>query len=294
MKKLLLYIPLFAALSFSTMPARRQGDPSPVIFALINEGKTIEPIARVENGSLLPAYEGENNIGLTAFAKLYYKPGTVFSITTGGKVSGKATVVKNDPASECGAAMADVKSNSPLLPLKRNEQTLATSFRPAKPASGIRRNATAAEKAAIEKLVRAEFNKKIILVKNLKQVKLTVFDVDNDKVPEIAGTYICSPMVKQRALIFFIAAKNKKGGFTFQYSDVQEIGEADTMSQDITAVDDGIYQETLLDILDIDNNGVSCIFTTKPSFEGAGFFVYKRNGNAWEKTFEVSNYHCAY
>ena len=66
------------------------------------------------------------------------------------------------------------------------------------------------------------------------------------------------------------------------------------MSQEIKDVDDGIYHEVLLDSYDFDGDGVNEIFTTQPSFEGAGFTAYQRKGSKWTNIFENSNYHCAY
>ncbi len=291
MKKvtILLVIPLL--LSY-TAPSKWTGyENRKVIFGLFEQGKMIEPIAFVNDGELVPALD---QMELPAFAEQYYKPGTVYSVVSGGKLTGKTTVIKNDPASECGPMMADVKTVSPLLKFTTNELSLATDFKPAKTTAGLRRAATTTEKAAIEKLVRAAFNKKTILVKDLKQLRLTVLDIDNDKVPEIIGTYRCSPKVKERAAIFFIAAKNKTGAYKFQHSEIDEIREEDVMSGDITHVDDGIYAEKLLDILDINNDGKAEIFTTNPSFEGVGFNVYQLNGTAWETILDFSNYHCAY
>jgi hypothetical protein len=67
------------------------------------------------------------------------------------------------------------------------------------------------------------------------------------------------------------------------------------MSGEITALDEGIYHEMLLDTLDYDADGTGEIFTHVRSFEGAGFMVYKRGaGGKWTKVFEGSNYHCAF
>ena len=66
------------------------------------------------------------------------------------------------------------------------------------------------------------------------------------------------------------------------------------MSGNIKDVDDGIYHETLLDVYDIDGDGVAELFTHTQSFEGAGFAVYSRAGGKWTKVFDGANYHCAY
>ncbi len=286
---------VFTMISFNVQSQVKKQTPAKVVFAVINNGVMIEPVARMEDGKLLSALsDEETGMKMPAFAEQYYKPGTIYKLIGGGKPAGKVTVVKNDPEADCASIMAEVKTSSSVLKFNGFEMALATDISSSKPASGLRRTATAAEKAAIEKLVRAAFNRKIILTKDLKAMKLTVLDVDNDKIPEIVGTYRCTPRLNERAVLFFIAAKKKSGVYALQYSDINEYREDELMSQDITSIDDGVYSEMLLDILDTDNNGVSNIFTMTLSFEGAGFNIYHRKGSQWEKLLEVSNYHCGY
>jgi hypothetical protein len=66
------------------------------------------------------------------------------------------------------------------------------------------------------------------------------------------------------------------------------------MSQEISAVDNGVYHERLLDVLDLNNDGVAEVFTYIQSFEGAGFNAYRRANGKWVNIYEGSNYHCAF
>ena len=66
------------------------------------------------------------------------------------------------------------------------------------------------------------------------------------------------------------------------------------MSGDIKNIDEGVYHELLLDVFDVNGDGVAEVFTNTASFEGAGFGVYSRAGNKWTKVFDGSNYHCGY
>lgn len=287
----------FLAYNFSgnAKPGQKIPERGKVIFAVLDNGRTIEPVARLVDGKLIPAISSEEGgMLLPAFAGMFYKRNTTYSLITGGKVTGKATVVKNDPSSECGSMLAEVVTTSSKLKLKGFEMALATNISSSKPASGIRRTATPAEKAAIDKLVAAEFRKNKSVVKLLKAVRLTILDTDNDKVNEIVGTYTVAAAAKERGLLFFIATKTKAGGYSISFSEYNSVKQDEVMSGDIKDVDEGIYQEMLLDVLDTDNSGASKIFTMKLSFEGVGFHVYKRNGGKWERETEVSNYHCGY
>ncbi|MCX6319344.1 MAG: hypothetical protein NTW29_18855 [Bacteroidetes bacterium] len=266
-----------------------------VIFAVINNGKMIEPIVRVVDGKLVPAYSNEENaMTLPAFTAMYYKPKSSYALITGGKSTGNILIKKNDPSWECTPMMAEVMTTSPKVRLKGFEMALATNITPAKTASGLRRAATPAEKAMIDKLVSAEFKKNNCPVKSLKAVKLTILDADNDKKNEIVGTYTVTPGSNERGLLFFIASKNETGVYELQVSEFNRLKKDEVMSGNISDVDDGIYQEMLLDILDTDNSGVAKIFTTQLSFEGVGYNVYQRNGSKWERAADLSYYHCGY
>jgi hypothetical protein len=286
---------LSATAMLSCISTAQTAPAKPVIFAVIDDGKIIEPIAVQSEGKWTPAIGGEQgSLELNEFALNYYTPKTSYHLITGGKINGKAIVVSNDPAAECSGAMATVTTSSAKVKLHRFEMALATNIRSSKPASGLRRSATTAEKTAIDKLAMATFRQHKAVIKGLKAVKLTVLDTDNDKLHEIVGTYTVSPSSKERGMLFFIAAKNKAGLYEIQYSEYSAVKETEVMSGDITHVDEGIYQEMLLDVLDTDNSGAAKIFTMKLSFEGVGYNAYQRNGNQWERVLEISNYHCGY
>jgi hypothetical protein len=94
--------------------------------------------------------------------------------------------------------------------------------------------------------------------------------------------------------LFFIAEKSADEKYHLTFSAFRTVEEKDTMSEDISTVDSGVYHELLLDLLDYDGDGTSEIFTYSPSFEGAGFNSYRRENGKWMKAFEAANYRCAY
>jgi hypothetical protein len=55
--------------------------PKPVIFAVLNDGTSLEPIAYAANGKLTPAVHGDDPQNLVAaFNKTYYKPGAAYPL----------------------------------------------------------------------------------------------------------------------------------------------------------------------------------------------------------------------
>jgi hypothetical protein len=288
-----------AAFAFNVSAQKRPAAGRTVIFAVLSDGSSIEPIGYLDSkGKMIPAVDGgsERKV-LNAFHKTYFAKGKSYPLIFGGKTSGNVTVVSSDPSAECGNFEGKVRTTTTRTALKGNVMALATNAKLVKPGSGIRRLPTTAERSEIEALVRAEFVKNGIgeaATTNLRSHNLTALDVDSDANAELVGTYWVETSPKERGLLFFIAQRGPEGRYTFGHSQFNKVAEADTMSEDITSVDSGVYHERLLDIFDVDSDGVSEVFTYLASFEGAGFNVYKRKRTGWTKHYEGSNYHCGY
>ena len=287
-----------AAAGKASTAAKRTPQKS-LIMAVLDDGKVVEPIAYLgTHGKLTHAIDGSSEQKvLTAFHNKYFAKGKTYSLIFGGQTSGTVKVDSSDPRGECVNFIAKVTTKTTRTPLKGNVMALATNATLTKPGSGIRRLPTPAERAEIEGLVRAEFVKNGIAesaVTNLRSHNLTALDVDSDANSELVGTYWVEPSPKDRGLLFFIAQRGDDGKYTFGHSEFRKVNESETMSEDITNVDSGVYHERLLDIFDVDGDGVSEVFSYVMSFEGAGFNVYKRNRTGWSNIFDGSNYHCGY
>ncbi len=269
-----------------------------VIFAVLNDGKTLEPIGYVENKKLVTAIDGASDSPiLKAFHGRYFKPATAYSLIFGGAKAGTVGVKSSNTETECARHTAQIIATSTRAKLKGYVMALAASPSLKASGSGVRRLPTAAERSEIDSLVKADLAARKISAASLKKLNyqnLTALDVDNDGSVEFVGTFWVAPTPKSRALLFFIAEKGTDEKYSFEFSDYQAIEEADTMSEDISAVDSGVYHELLLDILDYDGDGTSEILTYSPSFEGAGFNAYRRADGKWTRVFEEANYRCAY
>jgi hypothetical protein len=270
-----------------------------IIFAVLDGGTRIEPVAFVESGHLVNTVGGDAAPEqLKAFSELYYPAKTTYDLIFGGVSTGKIEVKSNNPESDCGKNLAEVTTQSVKTKLKGNVMALATNSLPKTAASGVRRTPTAAEKAEIETLVRAELTKQKVSAaaqKVLRYQNLTAIDADKDGKPEIVGSYYVNTSATGRALLFFIADKNAAGKFAFSVSSFERVAQKDLMGgAEIKVIDEGVYHELLLDTLDYDNDGKSDIFTYRAGFEGNTFNVYHNNAGKWVKVLETSNYHCAF
>lgn len=304
MIKLRLISALFLVLTtaFAAFAQRARPRPAPkarqIVFAVLSDGKTVEPIGFWEKGKLEQALDNAAEAArIAAFHRTYYKPAAVYRLIFGGSNAGTVTVKSSDPKAECSANTASVGFASPKARLKGHVMALATNVVTPTKGSGVRRLPTAAERGEIEALVRAEFERqgvKPAAARNLKYHNLTALDVDGDAKIELVGTFWVETEPKTRALLFFIGEKGADDKYTFGTTDYRLIEEKDVMNGEIATLDDGIYHERLLDILDLDGDGAGEVFTYVQSFEGAGFNVYSRAAGKWSKIFEGANYHCAF
>lgn len=289
---------LFAAslaLAQKPKPKPAAQNPKPIVFAVLNDGKTLEPIAYVSQGKLQAPVNGADESSMIAtFNRTYYKPGKVYKLIFGGSDAGSVSVKSSDSKAECSRNMAQATTRSLKTPLSGLVMGLATNATVKSTAASFRRKPTAAEKDEIEGLVRAEFARQKLTPKVLRYHNFTALDLENDGNAEFVGSYWVEVDKLTRALLFFIAAKGSNGKYYMGYHEYRTIDQAKVMSGEIKSVDDGVYHELLLDAFDYDGDGVSNVFTYTQSFEGAGFTAYRRSGAKWVRAFENSNYHCAY
>ncbi len=271
--------------------------PKPIIFAVLNDGQTLEPIAAIDKGKLVASVGGDGEPKpLTAFVNTYYKPQTTYSLIFGGVMNGKVTVKSSNPNSDCGKNLATITTQSAKAKLKGMVMGLATNETTLKPAEGVRRLPTAGERSEIESLVRAEFAKQNVSANALKKLRyynLTALDVDDGEA-EMVGSFWVESSAKERNLLFFIAEKDSGGKYKFGYSEYKKITPDEMMSGDLKDLDAGIGSELLLDALEYNGDTTSEIFTINKAFEGNNFHVYSRQDGKWTRVFENYNYHCAY
>lgn len=277
-------------------PAAKQ---KAIVFAVLDDGKTIEPIGEIDKGELAAAGGGDGDERtLTAFSRSFYKPKTVYNLVFGAAKNGTVTVESSNPKAECSKSAATVTTVSAKAKLKNLVMGLATNQTVAANASGIRRLPTPAERAEIESLVRAEFAKQGITadaVKAMKYHNLTALDVDNDKTSEFVGTFWAENSADERNLLFFIAEKAKNGKYAFGYSDYVKVAKDDVMSGDLNDLDtSAIGNELLLDAMEYNGDTTAEIFTLNKAFEGYNYNVYSRQNGKWTRVYETYNYHCAY
>jgi hypothetical protein len=288
---------LFAATIAAQKPAAKpQPTPKALIFAVLDSGKRIEPIAAIEGGNFATIGDDDTPAG-KEFATVYYRPRTAYTIVFGGAADGKLTIAKSNIGTECGGLSAASSAAPSKAKLTNLVMALATNAKLKPGQTPYRRRPTVDERGEIEKLVRAEFTKEGVpaaALRNLRYHNLTALDINGDSVPEFVGSYWIAPAVDQRQMLFLIAERDAAGKLALTVSDHSEVKNDDVMSGDVKDLDSGIGHELLLDVLDVDGDDVAEIFTMRRAFEGNNYHVYRRADGNWEKVHQTYRYRCAF
>ena len=289
---------IIASFSLTALGQKKPKAKKPVIFAVLNDGGLIEPIAHIERKKLTNTVGGDEPLAKKkAFGAKYYKTDSKYKLIFGGKENGDVRVGRFDPNSECSSNIASVEVGTERTNIKGFVMGLATDLTIKRPGSDVRRLPTRNERIAIEALVRRKFSQNKVSRSRIRRMKyhnLTALDVDGDGRAEQVGSFWVPMGAKERGLLFFIAQRARNGRYYFAHSDFRRVKDSEVMSGEIKALENGIYNELLLDIFDYDQDGVSEIFTYTQGFEGSNFTVYKRRRSVWTKAFSSSNYHCGY
>ena len=263
-----------------------------IVFAVLNDGTTLEPIGYVSKGKFSEPVNGSGDKAqIKSFAKTYYKAGQAYPLIFGGAKGGTVSVKTSNANAECAPNTANVRTTG--VHMSKLLMGLGTNMS-VKTTASTRRKPTASEKAEADAIATAEFLKEKLTPKTLHYQNLTAINVGGGSGDVLVGSYWIEIDKLTRGLLFFIADRGKGGKYSVGYREYRKVDQADVMSGNISAVDEGIYHELLLDYLDINGDGVAEIFTYQQGFEGAGFTAFQRSGSHWAKAYEFNNYHCGF
>lgn len=299
--KILILIATLAVCSVSLVGQKRPSKPGPktkqIVFAVIDNGSWLEPIAVVENGKLVVSSADDDTYKSKPFSDRYFKNGSQYDLIFGGKPNGTVKVLSSNVGKDCGGVSAEISVESSKAKLKGFVMALATNGKVKTTKSGMRRMPTARERSEIETLVRAEYAKHKVPAARYKPLSyhnLTALDTNGDGIFELVGSYWVAPKDSERGMLFFIAEKGKSGKYSFNYSEYENYTADKVMSGELKHLEEGIYQNLLLDVFDYDNDGTTEIFTLGRAFEGNNYSVYKRVSGKWTEVFGTYAYRCGW
>ncbi|HWS99015.1 MAG TPA: hypothetical protein VN256_02005 [Pyrinomonadaceae bacterium] len=295
---------LLASLSVGSTAERKAGQQSGpaalfVVYGTQPANAYMVPFVIVEGGQFKQPIAGDSDADeITRFTDAYYSRGKKYRVLFGGGEAGSLTVKKSNKDEECTRTSADVALQS-TAKLNRNVMALATDSASFGGARSTRRSPTAAERAALMPLVRAAFKEKgtpAALLPSLATVNLTALDLDGDGKAELVGSFVARKTGRGAARYpLFLFAEPQGNSYRTTVLQYERFTSKDIMSgADLTAIENGVYIERLVDALDLDGDGALEVVTQRDGLEGDGYYIYKKQGGTWKQVYEFANYRCGF
>jgi hypothetical protein len=286
-------VSIFALALITSTALLGQSSSKKILFAVLEDGKRIEPIGFVQSGMFVASGEGKDP-GMGGEVTPYLAAGKSYTLIFGGSADGTTKVTKQITG-ECAGKSAEVTSTKTNL--KGFVMAVASdgSFTLKTPA--VRRLPTDQERAAVEKLVRDELTKQKVpsdALKTLNYLNLTAIDFERNGNSDLVGSYWVAPKDTERALLYVVVEMDSSKNYKLTYSEFDDYTQEEVMSGNIKDVDSGVYHNLLLDYVDINGDGIGEILNTAQAFEGRNFSVLKREGGIWNRIHESYNYRCGF
>lgn len=237
----------------------------------------IEPFAFIEDGKLVQLPE---NLIQDQFANVYYLKNHQYELFAGGSSSGSVEVLQPafDVQCESYAGIASVKPPNQVTGMR---MALASNVK-FHDIGYVRREPSVVEKQSIKDLANRIYADNKIpkeLYEHATKTNITVIEGKSDSM--IIGSFVADQQIKQGGYdnvnthaVFLIAEKNKSGVFEVKYSWFHSGIEADVEMQD------------LVDVLDIDGDGMPEIITQFGYYEAVEYHVYKKKDGRWEDIYK--------
>ena len=293
---------LFAGAAAKPQPLQEGTPKQTVLFTVYAPQPPMSfmiPIAIIENGQFKQPIAGDSDEAeMTSFSSTYYPKGRKYRVLFGGGEAGSLTIKESNKDKECSRSGAEVMLKTQAK-LNRNVMALATNSNSLGGTQSTRRPPTPAERAALMPLVKAAYKQKgvpVALLPSLMTVNLTALDLDNDGKSELIGSFVVKKQKGGEArYALFLFAEPQGTSYRTTVLQYEQLTDQDLMSgAEITAVENGVYLERLVDALDLDADGASEVITERDGFEGDTYHIYKKQDGKWNKIYEFANYRCAF
>ncbi|MDX6614363.1 MAG: hypothetical protein QOD75_3549 [Blastocatellia bacterium] len=287
---------ILAALVICAFTNASAQDEPVVVTTTRNIGKPeprLEVIAIIENGQFKHP-GGANNKrpdykDADAFIKKYLPNGRKFYVVFGGGAAG--TINLTDAGVHCHGL---IYWNGPFQPgslgisrIRGQVLGLATTSDRIARSEIWRRAPSAAERTAAVKLAKSSFAKNGVTPAQLSRMEtanLTAIDVDGDNRAELVGTFrLRNPDPERPPRYVFLIAEGEGANYKTALASYRDFSKSEIFN---------IGEETLIDYLDLDPDGVAEIVTDYSNDHAAGHHIYRRQNSEWKLAYESSYEFC--
>jgi hypothetical protein len=268
--------------SAQTNATRTPASKDAVVFSLKKyETVQMEPVVIIRRGVFVkpPVDEsdvtgGDVEVQSRRFIEDYFRAGRKYRLLFGGGEAGTVTVEKYmEPG--CVGMNAEVKVETQTR-LGGEVQALASSSETMGRGAGSRRAPTEAERSSALELARAAFARNGVqaaLVKKMETLNLTASDLDRDEKAELIGSFrVVGPDYTNYALfiIFEPSGDKLKAALTWYHKGAEATAE----------------DRRLVDILDLDADGLAEVIVEGHYYESNDYFIYKKQQGRWRSVYQ--------
>jgi hypothetical protein len=246
-----------------------------MIFAVnkYEDSVSIDPIVIFNKGQYTNPLPDENEAFVNQVAAKYIRAGQKYRLIFGGAEAGTVTV-KSRYDSEIGlTATATLQS---AIKLGGEVKALATNSATLGGKQNSRRPPTPEERTAMMNLMAEAYKQKKVAASAIAKVKvnnITAIDLDADGKAELIGSFEISDQ-QQNSQNLFLIAEMKDNQYQAALTWYKKGGEADSEVR------------RLLDVLDIDGDGLAEVFVTSSYYESTDFTIYKKVKGVWRSVYQ--------
>jgi hypothetical protein len=237
------------------------------------DGASIDPIVIYNKGQYTDPLPDDNEAFVKQVAAKYMRTGQKYRVIFGGAEAGTITL-KNRYESEIGLSTGVTLQST--VKLSDEVKALATTSETLGGKQSSRRAPTPEERAAMMTLMNETYKQKKVPQASIAKVKtnnITALDVDADGKAELIGSFEISDE-KQNSQNLFLIAELQNG----QY----KAGMAWFKRGDETTSE----ARRLIDILDLDGDGIAEVFTANSYYESTDFTIYKKAKGVWRSVYQ--------
>ena len=251
---------------------QKQNIAGTVVFAVNNHptGATLDPIVIFNKGQYIDPLPDDEAF-LEEVAAKYMRAGQTHRVIFGGAEAGTITVgERHEFGLTHGATLrSSIKLGGEVMALATASETLGAK-------QNTRRAPTPDERAAMMKLMTEAYRLRKVgpaAIAKAQINNITAIDVDSDGQAELIGSFIISDK-NYNAWALFLMAEMKNGQYrpslTWYHKGGEGTGEV----------------RRLLDVLDLDGDGVAEVFTMNGYYESSDFTIYKKVKGVWRSVYQ--------
>ena len=243
-----------------------------VIFAVnkSEEGVTLDPIVLLNNGQYIDPLPDDETFVNEVGAK-YLSSGQKHRVIFGGAEAGTVTVGNRHEfgLTTGGSIESSIKLSEDVMALATTSATLGAK-------QSLRRAPTPQERAAMLKLMKEAYRQKGVTaarVAKVEVINITAMDLDADSKAELIGSFVIRDQNYNTWALFLIAeARNDQ--YQPRLTWYKKSAEGD------------VEVRRLVDMLDLESDGVAEVFVTSSYYESTDFTIYKKVNGTWRSVYQ--------